>query len=739
MQDNKFVIQLPKSKAKHSWQPSYARKYALDITSQDGLVVKSARCKFCFYFGRCVATEAGGIKRKRGPRTINQFFGEQFRSDVITKPQPGEKWAEYSAQSSVRQVSFIDMATPRANTMHNYIDVDSDEINLVISDSIVKVIIGEMMFRPEDELAVLDADGDDGEELTGIDARNRKIAKLRRSALSLFTENEDGVGYTVRIPAVTLFNLAIKHVSVSLSFRQVARVIEDTKNTCMLGKLGGINDTLVGRYVHVIVGHSLQALDTIIAYDDVWALVLSFDGSTHRGTCFKDICVRVGVMGVLYNLHLIAMPHFDRRTAQNQETKIDKLLNALFVGWIRKLIGVTTDREKTNMGHRNGVQVRMVRYAQYRVIHLYVDKIDCGAWVKKTYEVTVYLRRQSNLITEMGVTSPKKTNRWIALGSVLKFDIAHEPRITTFFAERAAEGNMAQPPVLTSTWWILVHALSPAIELITETFVKLQQRDLVLCQQRKLFVVLADEIADLFKVCRIADCEGDFDDLPVNTYVQRNQSIVPIESLRNYVKDFGSRARVHWEKLDNIEQSQVFRTIGLFAIGITDGIRQVEAERDPMNKPSIELAPLIMPHYLVKMRPATSISEVLEPRKPQLEATSWIADQINTAETGHRDLTKAYNKEPATKAIIDKHDHLKSFNDAWDEVAGRGVEYLQLRRVCAGLATIFPNSTSAESDFSILKWEMDEFRTSMLDLSLEGIFQAKQFELLDSIMVSLEQ
>ncbi|RHY22233.1 hypothetical protein DYB32_009561 [Aphanomyces invadans] len=621
----------PKSKAKHSWQPSYARKYALEITSQDGLVVKSARCKFSFYFGRCVATETGGIKRKRGPRTTNQFFGEQFRSDVITKhmqSQQSEKWAEYSAQSFARQDSFFDLAIHRANTMHNYIVVDSDEINLVISDSIVKVIIGEMIFRPEDEVVTLEADGDDGEELTGIDARNRKIAKLRCSALSLFTENENGVGYMVRIPAVTRFKLAIKHVSVGLSFRQVARVIEDTKNTCMIAKLGGINDTLVGRYVRVIVGHPLQALTTIVA----------------------------------------------------------------------SLIGVMTDGEKTNMGHRYGVQVRMVTYAQF-----------------------------------------KKTNRWIALGSVLKYDIAHEPRITTFFAERAAEGKSAQPPVLTSTWWILVHALSPAVELITETFVKLQQRDLVLCQQRKLFVVLADEIADLFKVSRIADCEGDFVDLPDNTYAQRNQSIALIESLRDYVEDLGSRARVHWEKLDNIEQSQVFRTIGLFAIGITDGIRQVEAERDPMNNPSIELAPPIMPHDLVKTRPATFISEALEPRKPQLEATSWTVDQINTAETDHRDLIKAYNIEPATKAIIDKHDHLKSFHDAWDEVAGCGVKYLQLRRLCAGLATVFHNSTSVESDFSILKWEMDEFRTSMLDLSLEGIFQTKRFELLDSIMMSLEQ
>jgi hypothetical protein len=52
---------------------------------------------------------------------------------------------------------------------------------------------------------------------------------------------------------------------------------------------------------------------------------------------------------------------------------------------------------------------------------------------------------------------------------------------------------------------------------------------------------------------------------------------------------------------------------------------------------------------------------------------------------------------------------------------------------CAGLAIVFLNSTLIESDLSILKWELNEFRKSLLDLSLEGFFQAKQFELLDLI------
>jgi hypothetical protein len=38
------------------------------------------------------------------------------------------------------------------------------------------------------------------------------------------------------------------------------------------------------------------------------------------------------------------------------------------------------------------------------------------------------------------------------------------------------------------------------------------------------------------------------------------------------------------------------------------------------------------------------------------------------------------------------------------------------------LATVLANTTSVESDFLIMKWELDENRTTLMHLSLEGIF-----------------
>ena len=46
--------------------------------------------------------------------------------------------------------------------------------------------------------------------------------------------------------------------------------------------------------------------------------------------------------------------------------------------------------------------------------------------------------------------------------------------------------------------------------------------------------------------------------------------------------------------------------------------------------------------------------------------------------------------------------------------------------LCGGLGSAFANTASVESDFNILKWEKDDFQQSMMDLTLEGIFQTKQ-------------
>ena len=47
-----------------------------------------------------------------------------------------------------------------------------------------------------------------------------------------------------------------------------------------------------------------------------------------------------------------------------------------------------------------------------------------------------------------------------------------------------------------------------------------------------------------------------------------------------------------------------------------------------------------------------------------------------------------------------------------------------------GIATVFVNTMSIKSNFSIFGWEKDVYRLSITDFFLKGIIQCKQYEML---------
>ncbi len=300
-----------------------------------------------------------------------------------------------------------------------------------------------------------------------------------------------------------------------------------------IGKLSDVSDHMVGQYVRVLVGIALTKIGILLSSDNVWAFSITFDGSTHRGTAFFDVRIRISVKGILYNFHLIAMPHFGRHTADLQVKMFVTLLGAFCVSWVNKLIGVATDGERTNMGHITRIQkqlvdlvthdVTQVNYVNHQadlVVQTTVELIDRGDFVAKVYEATVYLRKLNTLITEMGVASPKKTNQWVALNSVLQFNIKYKRQIIAFFDEWREQRGVAIPPVLLETWWVQVFAVAPGLELVHKMFCELQARLLLNCQQRAYVNKLAVDLQMVYEPRHI-DMDTEFGDLNASNYFQR--------------------------------------------------------------------------------------------------------------------------------------------------------------------------------------------------------------------------
>ncbi len=100
---------------------------------------------------------------------------------------------------------------------------------------------------------------------------------------------------------------------------------------------------------------------------------------------------------------------------------------------------------------------------------------------------------------------------------------------------------------------------------------------------------------------------------------------------------------------------------------------------------------------------------------------AWGEELVDLIEQEHRALVKVVRGSAPLRHIVDSQ---TMFNNAWDALPAQPT-LNHLRLFCGGLASAFANTTCVESDFSILKCEKDAYRTCLMALSLEGVFQTK--------------
>jgi hypothetical protein len=84
--------------------------------------------------------------------------------------------------------------------------------------------------------------------------------------------------------------------------------------------------------------------------------------------------------------------------------------------------------------------------------------------------------------------------------------------------------------------------------------------------------------------------------------------------------------------------------------------------------------------------------------------------------------------------MIEAMDECISFDEAWSVI---GTQYPNVCDFFGGLASVFPGTSTVESDSSVIGYEKDNYRTALTNFSLEGILQCKQFDLLRKMKAML--
>ena len=185
----------------------------------------------------------------------------------------------------------------------------------------------------------------------------------------------------------------------------------------------------------------------------------------------------------------------------------------------------------------------------------------------------------------------------------------------------------------------------------------------------------------------------------------------------------GTIAIQSFQNMDMEGQFSLMAEFGTHYLDMVSNISKIIVERTSENLPSDDEVPLVAPHELVKMT-RRHFCSILQRQVPRLRQ-HYNQREIQCIEDDFINLKRCYQRERITKAALDACDAKTPFLAAWNKIPGR---FLYLRSFCGGLGTVFPGTSTVESDFSIVKWEKDDCRVSLSDFSLEGILQAKQYK-----------
>ena len=434
----------PTARTSVRFQHKHLLDFALKVTQRDltTALVCSVRCQFCAYSGR---EQIPGQKRQRQQTMTVKHWVSPFRTELYKKHHESQhftQWREYQVLSHDEKVAHFTGKLQFKETLHSHFGQKNTHLLFKFDASIVEIIIGDLFFHPDDY-----------------------GGPSHVKALKLFKQNTENSDYMATIKNSMQFHLVVDYVGAGLSFRQVANVINATKKRTNLSAIGSLSDTEVANYARVVCAINLQAISTILNNDMVWAFSLANDASTHFGKSYFDNQIHFHLNGVLYNVHAIAIPMFDRHTGENMFNLVSTFLDVVCSDWRAKLIGLSSDGATVMTGYLQGVVTRLEQQAEYKLYRTWCGlhqldlvmqhgyaKLMNGELLTIMNAFIAHLRQQTNLIIDMKSTCPKLANRWVVIGNVCKWLWEKKVRLFQYLAENEPSQT---PP---DWWWVVIAA-----------------------------------------------------------------------------------------------------------------------------------------------------------------------------------------------------------------------------------------------------------------------------------------
>ena len=149
-----------------------------------------------------------------------------------------------------------------------------------------------------------------------------------------------------------------------------------TKEKTGLTIIGSCSDAIIAKYALFTCVINLQKISELLK--KAWTFAIALDMSTHMSTSYLDIriCLHLDHTSIV-NLHVLAIPVFNRHTGLVIFEVASKALDVLCKSWRDVVIGVSMDGEKKMTGHVSGVVTSFQQVSKPGFIQIWCTLQEC--------------------------------------------------------------------------------------------------------------------------------------------------------------------------------------------------------------------------------------------------------------------------------------------------------------------------------------------------------------------------
>lgn len=717
-----WVAVMPPKKRNTPFQTQHVHEFGLRICERaagSSTAVVTAACRFCEVFGK----EDASVGMKRGRSERVKYFKVPFRKENYSSHHTrmhSTQWAEYRELGLSGRQSFFNIGTISGSqtTMRAFAAPRTPQLRVLIDMDIIDVIIGDMMFHPEDK---------DG--ITRARLLESFVPTLDLSEDAADAPDADNVSrYAITVTNTKQFQLVSRYLAAGLSFRQVSQVVMETKSVLGIGSIGSCHQGTVCRYARFICAMNLQCISEFLR--QCWTFSVALDMATHMATSYCDVRIRICRNSAVHDFHLLSIPVYEKHTGEAIFNTFAKAMNAIFPDWRKTITGASSDGEKKMTGRHQGVITRIHRVAKPGFMRVWCGAHQLDLCMQRFYSampdtfystftlLVSYLRRQLNFISDERSQCPLICDtRWLNMVKVTTWFDRHRLAVEAYLEKKKPSC------VPDDSWWILMLFVHEIAGIAAISCKSLQTHGALLCNQHHTLQRLVREINSKVGIdCMLTESQRGQVDETTHQLSASGDYVVSFANICGCMKDLGMFVQDRLNTMDSGHRETLLRSSASAILELVDGITAVVAERSEDNEAYIDAAPDVLPHQLVRILPR-DFCVYLQRHRERLEYT-FSSENIETIGRQHKALCDSYHRQPELKSSIDSFDDSATYSDAW---TGLQETYPLLEKFAGGLATIFPGTSTVESDFSVVKYEKNKNRMSLSDASLEGILHAKQY------------